>query len=95
LLKSIFDLYEGLLGLMTEREYTMMEFEALVIMGSLCDRAGHNIAQMRDAAKKIIRLCFENWENKEAFRAVINAGIKSQTNLKAVAECLDEIVFYI
>jgi cytoskeleton-associated protein 5 len=80
LLKSVYDLYTGLIDLMVERDYTMAEFEALVLIGTLCDKSGHNIAQMKDAAKELIRKCFAVYEDKNVFRIIINAGIKSQTN---------------
>lgn len=95
LLKSVFDLYDGLLDLMIENDYTMLEFEALVLLGSLCEKSGHNIAQMKEQAKLLIRKCFKAYPDKDTFRIIINAGIKGMTNQKSMAECLEEIYLYL
>jgi hypothetical protein len=39
-------------------------------------------------------MCYEVYDRKACFRLLIEAGVKNK-NLKAVAECLDEIADYI
>ena len=39
-------------------------------------------------------MCYEVYDRKACFRLIIEAGVKNK-NLKAVAECLDEIADYI
>ena len=66
----------------------------VVLLGTLCDKSGVNNKTLQDKVRKLIRMCYEVYDKKACFRLIIDTGVKNN-NLKAVAECLDEISDYI
>jgi hypothetical protein len=40
LVQSFFDFYQKLLTFLIENDYTMAEFEIVVLLGTLCDKTG-------------------------------------------------------
>ena len=66
----------------------------VVLLGTLCDKSGVNNKTLQDKVRKLIRMCYEVYDKKACFRLIIDNGVKNK-NLKAVAECLDEIADYI
>ena len=66
----------------------------VVLLGTLCDKSGVNNKTLQDKVRKLIRMCYEVYDKKACFRLIIDTGVKNK-NLKAVAECLDEISDYI
>lgn len=77
-----------------EREYTLREFEALVLIGTLCEKTGNGNKTLVEKCRQLLRMSITCYEKKESFRILINQGIKSK-NQKAIAECLDEIAAFI
>ena len=87
---SIFTLYQNMLKMFIETDYQLQEFEALVLLGTLCDKSGINQKVLQEQVRKLIRMCYEVYDKKGCYRVLIDAGVKSK-NLKSVAEVLDEI----
>lgn len=94
LLMSIFDFYGILINSLIEKEYKMQEFEAVILISTLCEKNGHNIATMKEKSRKLLKLCFELYDKKSCFRMIVENGVKSK-NLKAVSECLEEVSDFI
>jgi cytoskeleton-associated protein 5 len=66
----------------------------LVLLGTLCDKSGVNNKHLQESIRKLIRMCYELYDNKGCLRIIIDSGLKNK-NLKSVAECLDEMADYI
>lgn len=65
----------------------------MVLIGTLCDKAGVNNKILLEKIRKLIRMVYEVYDVKLVYRIVLDAGVKSK-NLKAVAENLDEVAEY-
>lgn len=65
----------------------------MVLIGTLCDKAGVNNKILLEKIRKLIRMVYEVYDVKSVYRIVLDAGVKSK-NLKAVAENLDEVAEY-
>jgi hypothetical protein len=65
----------------------------VVLIGTLCDKAGVNNKILLEKIRKLIRMVYEVYDVKLVYRIVLDAGVKSK-NLKAVAENLDEVAEY-
>jgi hypothetical protein len=91
---SIFDFFANLITMFIETGYQVAEFEMVVLLGTLCDKTGVNNKTLQDKVRKLIRMCYEVHDKKACFRMIIDYGVKNK-NLKAVAECLDELADYI
>mmetsp|Transcript_34357 Transcript_34357/g.52638 ORF Transcript_34357/g.52638 Transcript_34357/m.52638 type:complete len:228 (-) Transcript_34357:2510-3193(-) len=91
---SIFDFFSALIKLCMEQEYQLQDFEAVVLLGTLCDKSGVNQKVLQEKVRKLIRMCYEIYDKKSCFKVLIDQGVKSK-NLKSVAECLDEIADFI
>jgi hypothetical protein len=65
----------------------------VVLIGTLCDKAGVNNKILLEKIRKLIRMVYEVYDVKSVYRIVLDAGVKSK-NLKAVAENLDEVAEY-
>ena len=48
---AFFDFYQKLLTFLIDQEYQMAEFEIVVLLGTLCDKTGHNIKIMAEKAR--------------------------------------------
>lgn len=91
---AFFDFYQNLLTFLVGQEYQMAEFEIVVLLGTLCDKTGHNIKIMAEKARQLAEMCYRVYEPKLCFKLVMAHGVGSK-NLKAVAECLDIVACYI
>ena len=90
LLLSVLDFFASLINHCIETAYELQEFEAVVLMGTLCDKAGVNNKIILEKVRKLIRMCYDVYDLKACYRILMDAGVKSK-NLKAVAENLDEL----
>lgn len=93
LLLSVLDFFGNLINHFVETAYELQDFEAVVLIGTLCDRAGVNNKIILEKVRKLIKMCYDVYDLKLCYRIMIDAGVKSK-NLKAVAENLDEIADY-
>jgi len=94
LVTAFFDFYEKILNFLIKQEYTMAEFEIVVLLGTLCDKTGHNIKIMAEKARMLAQMCYQVYEPKLCFKLIMTHGVGSK-NLKAVAENLDILAEYI
>ena len=78
LLLSVFDLYGALIAFMGEREYKLREFEALVMIGTLCEKTGNGSKTLVEKARKLLKESMDVYEKKEWFRILVNQGVKSK-----------------
>jgi hypothetical protein len=53
LVTAFFDFYEKLLNFLIKQDYQMAEFEIVVLLGTLCDKTGHNIKVMAEKARML------------------------------------------
>lgn len=65
----------------------------MLLIGTLCDKAGVNNKILLEKIRKLIRMSYEVYDVKLVYRILLDAGVKSK-NLKAVAENLDEVADY-
>ena len=65
----------------------------MLLIGTLCDKAGVNNKILLEKIRKLIRMTYEVYEIKSVYRCIVDTGVKSK-NLKAVAENLDEVSSY-
>ena len=94
LLARVFDFFARVLASVKESAEPLLDFEAAVLLGTLCAAAGGGNKILVDKVKKLIRLCYDVMESKSVYRILIEKGVKCK-NLKSVAESLDEVVAYI
>lgn len=66
----------------------------IVLLGTLCEKTGHNIKIMAEKAKQLAEMCYRVYEPKLCFKLMMVHGVQSK-NLKAVAECLDMLADYV
>lgn len=90
LLLSVLDFFANLINHCVETAYELQEFEAVVLIGTLCDKAGVNNKIILEKVRKLMRMCYDVYDLKACYRILMDAGVKSK-NLKAVAENLDEL----
>ena len=91
---SILDLFANILQFLIEADYALQDFEAVVLLGTLCDKTGLNSKPLLEKVRKLIRMTYMVYDKKLAYRVIIDHGVKNK-NLRAVAECLDAIAEYI
>lgn len=91
---SILDLFGSILQFLIDAEYTLQDFEAIVLIGTLCDKTGLNNKTLLEKVRKLIRMTYLVYDKKLAYRLIIDYGVKNK-NLKAVAESLDEVSEFI
>lgn len=91
---AFFDFYQKLLSFLVAQDYQMAEFEVVVLLGTLCDKTGHNIKIMAEKARQLVEMCYKVYEPKLCFKMIMVHGVGSK-NLKAVAECLDIVASYV
>lgn len=65
-----------------------------MLISVLCDKSGINNKILLDKVKKLIKMTYDVYEPKLCYRIIIEAGVNNK-NLKAVAECLDEVSLFI
>jgi hypothetical protein len=94
LLLAVMGLYGKVITFLAEREYALLAFEADVLIATLADKCGFNNRTIQDSSRKHLKACFELYEKKEAFRLLINAGVKNK-NQRAIAECLSVVAEFI
>jgi hypothetical protein len=94
LLVSLFDFFANLLTFAHKTAYCLEDFEAAVLLGTLCEKVGLGNKILVDKIKKLIKMCYDVMETKNVYRIIIDKGVKSK-NLKSVAENLDEVNEYI
>lgn len=71
LIQSFFDFYGKLLNFLRDEGYTLEEFEVVVLMGTLCEKTGHNIKLMAEKSRQLIDICFQIYEKKGLFKMVM------------------------
>ena len=91
---KILDFYQVLLNFLIESANPLQDFEAHVILGTLCDKVGINNKILMDKIRKLIKLIYEVYDIKASFRIIVEHGVKCK-NLKSVAECLEEVSEFI
>jgi len=64
--------------------------EAVVIIPMLCDKTGMNNAILKDKVKKLIKLVYPLYDKKKCYNMIVQYGLQNK-NLRAQAECLDEL----
>lgn len=94
LLISLLDFFANLLQHLIDSGNQLEDFEIIILLGTLCDKAGINNKILIDKIRKLIKMCYEVYAQKEVFRIIIDYGVKCK-NLKSVAENLDEVADYI
>lgn len=94
LLVRILDFYASLLDHLMKSANPLEEFEAHVLIGTLCEKVGINNKILMDKMRKLIRMCYDVYDVWMCYRLIIDYGVKAK-NLKSVAECLDEISDFI
>lgn len=70
------------------------DFEANVIFPLLCDKTGLNNNILKDKVKKLIRLIYEIYDKHKCYQMLVQYGLNSK-NMRAQAECLDEMAEFI
>ena len=90
---SVLDFFANLITFFIDSAYILEDFEAVLLIGTLCDRAGVNNKILLEKIRKLIRMSYEVYEVKSVYRILVDAGVKSK-NLKAVGENLDEVADY-
>ena len=65
----------------------------MLLIGTLCDRAGVNNKILLEKIRKLIRMSYEVYDVKLVYRIRLDAGVKSK-NMKAGADILDEVADY-
>jgi hypothetical protein len=90
----VLDFFARLLDFFIETAYVLEDFEAVLLIGTLCDKAGVNNKILLEKIRKLIRMTYEVYEIKSVYRCIVDGGVKSK-NLKAVAENLDEVSDYL
>ena len=94
LITSILDFYANLFTMFIEKGYQMQEFEALVCIGTICDKSGINNKVLQEKVRKLVKMCYEVYDKKATLRIILDKGVKNQ-NQKSVAECLDLVAQYV
>lgn len=72
----------------------MQEFEALVSIGTICDKSGINNKVLQEKVRKLVKMCYEVYDKKATLRIIIDQGVKNK-NMKSSAESLDMVAQYI
>jgi len=94
LITIILDFYANLFTMFIENSYKMQEFEALVSIGTICDKSGINNKVLQEKVRKLVKMCYEVYDKKATLRILIDQGVKNK-NMKSSAECLDMVAQYI
>lgn len=94
LVLRILDYYGVLLEFLIQNANPLEDFEAHVLLGTLCDKVGINNKILMDKMRKLIRMTYEVYDVKQVYRLIFEHGVKAK-NLKSVAECLDEVADFI
>ena len=55
LLMAIFNLYDDLLKFLNDNQTKLAEFEATLLIGTLCDKTGLNIKPMQEKARALLK----------------------------------------
>ena len=94
LITIILDFFANLFTMFIERDYKMEEFEAVVAIGTICDKSGINNKVLQEKVRKLVKMCYEVYDKKATLRIIIDTGVKNK-NLKSSAESLDMVAQYI
>jgi len=94
LLISVLDFFGSILQYLIDTGRDLLDFQMIVLLGTLCDKAGTNNKILVEKVKNLMKMCLEVYEKKLCVRMIIDTGVKSK-NLKSVAECLDEIAAFV
>jgi len=72
LITIILDFFANLFTMFIERDYKMQEFEALVSIGTICDRSGINNKVLQEKVRKLVKMCYEVYDKKATLRIIID-----------------------
>ena len=78
LLLSVFDLFGKIIECCASRDHKLAEFEALILIGTLCEKTGNGNRTLQDKARRLLKQSLEIYDKKPAFRIIINQGVKSK-----------------
>lgn len=91
---SIFDFFNSLFHHLEDTEYFLWDFEAQIIVPLLCEKTGLNNNILKEKVKKLIRSLYTIYDVKKCYLLIVQYGLQSK-NMRAQAECLDELAEYI
>jgi len=61
----------GLLQHLEEAEYTLWEFEALVVVPLICEKTGINNNILKDKVKRLVKMIFPIYDTKKTYLLIV------------------------
>ena len=90
----VFDFYQNLFDFFVVDGYKFSDYEAFLLIPMLCDKSGLNNVILKSKVKKLIKQCFQLYDDKKCISLIFKYGVNAK-NLRAVSESLDELGSYI
>lgn len=91
---TIFDFYANLFQYLENIQYELLDFEAQVIIPLLCEKSGLNNNILKEKVKKLIKMVYGIYDKQKCYNLIVAHGLNAK-NLRAQAECLDELADFI